>query len=168
MRIETSVLFFLCYFSVVFQISAQTSATASFTASATIIQPLGITTTSHMNFGDIDAQQGGSVILTPQNTRSTTGDVALSSGEDPSAAAFLVTGEVGLAYNINVPTTSYTLSNGIEEMILENFTSSLDNGGLLAEGKQAFNLGATLNIKAGQTPGYYTSPVPMDVTVIYN
>lgn len=149
-------------------LSAQTSATASFTASATIIQPIGITSTADMNFANIDAQQGGSVILTPENMRYSTGDVALAEGEEHSAATFTVTGQPGLAYSINVPTQSYTLSNGIEEMILENFTSSLDNGGLLAEGKQTFNLGATLNIKSGQTPGFYTSPSPMDVTVIYN
>ena len=147
---------------------AQTSATASFTASATIIQPIGITTTTQMNFANIDAQHGGSVILTPQNTRSTTGDVKIAAGDGSSAATFEVTGQPGLAYSINVPTQSYTLSNGIEEMILENFTSSLVDGGLLAEGKQSFNLGATLNINAGQKPGYYTSPAPMDVTVNYN
>ncbi|HSI68937.1 MAG TPA: DUF4402 domain-containing protein [Gillisia sp.] len=149
-------------------LQAQTSATASFTASATIIQPIGITTTANMNFAHIDAQEGGAVILTPQNTRMTTGGVALAGGEDLSAATFTVTGQPGLAYSIQVPTASYTLTNGIEEMIIENFTSSLGNGGLLAEGKQEFNIGATLKVNAGQTPGYYTSPSPMDVTVIYN
>lgn len=147
---------------------AQTSATASFTASATIIQPIGITTTANMNFANIDAQDGGAVILTPQNTRITDGGVALAGEESLSTANFLVTGQPGLAYSIQVPTASYTLTNGIEEMIIENFTSSLGNGGLLAEGRQEFNIGATLNVKAGQTPGYYTSPSPMDVTVIYN
>ena len=161
-------LILLFIFAGIFEISAQTSATASFTASATIIQPIGVTTTANMNFANIDAQQGGSVILSPENTRSTTGDVEIAAGDNSSAASFEVTGQPGLAYSINVPSQSYTLSNGIEEMILENFTSSLIGGGLLAEGKQAFNLGATLNIKAGQTPGYYTSPVPMDITVIYN
>ena len=161
-------LILLFIFGGIFQISAQTSATASFTASATIIQPIGITTTANMNFANIDAQQGGSVILTPENTRSTTGDVEIAAGDNSSAASFQVTGQPGLAYSVNVPTQSYTLSNGIEEMILENFTSSLASGGILAEGKQAFNLGATLKVKPDQTPGFYTSPVPMDVTVIYN
>lgn len=165
-----SVLMYICIGLTGFfqNLSAQTSATASFTASATIIQPIGITSTADMNFANIDAQQGGSVILTPQNMRYSTGDVALAEGEDPSAATFIVTGQPGLAYSINMPSHSYTLSNGVEEMILENFTNSLGTSGLLAEGKQAFNLGATLNINAGQTPGFYTSPTPMDVTVIYN
>lgn len=56
-------------------VQAQASATASFTASATIIQPIGITTTANMNFAHIDAQEGGAVILTPQNTRFTTGEI---------------------------------------------------------------------------------------------
>ncbi|HSI71306.1 MAG TPA: DUF4402 domain-containing protein [Gillisia sp.] len=149
-------------------LQSQTSATATFTASATIIQPIGITTTSDLNFANIDAQGGGAVILTPENMRYATGDIALASGEEISAASFQVTGQPGLTYNIHFPSQAYTLSNGVEEMILENFTSSLGEVGLLAEGRQTFNLGATLNIKGGQTPGYYTSPTPMDVTVIYN
>jgi hypothetical protein len=149
-------------------VQAQTSATASFTASATIIQPIGITTTANMNFAHIDAQEGGAVFLTPQNTRFTTGGVILAGSEDLSAATFTVTGQPGLTYSINVPSIRYTLTNGSEEMIIENFTNSLGNDGLLAEGKQEFRIGATVNVKAGQTPGYYTSPSPMDVTVIYN
>lgn len=147
---------------------AQSSATASFKASATIIQPIGITNTGDMNFANIDPQHGGAVILTAENTRYSTGDVALGSGIDATAATFEVTGQAGLTYNILMPSQSYILTNGVEEMIIENFTSSLGNVGILADGKQGFNLGATLNVKAGQTPGFYISPYPMDVTVVYN
>lgn len=149
-------------------LQAQTSATASFTASATIIQPIGITTTANMNFAHIDAQEGGAVILTPQNTRSTTGGVALAGEENLSAATFVVTGQPGLAYSISLPSARYTLTNGQEEISIENFTSNLENGGLLADGNQTVSIGATLNVLENQTPGYYTSPAPMDVTVIYN
>ena len=101
-------------------LQAQTSATASFTASATIIQPIGITTTSNLNFGNIDAQQGGAVILIPENIRYTTGGVELAEEENLSPATFIVTGQPNLAYNVILPPNRYTLTNGKEEMILEN------------------------------------------------
>lgn len=138
-------------------VQAQTSSTANFTASVTIIQPIIITNTGNMNFGSIDAQQGGKVILTPENTRVSNGHVALAGEENLSAASFQVKGQAGMAYSLQVPTASYTLSNGTEEIIIEDFTSSLGAGGLLADGTQTFNIGATLNVKPGQTPGFYTN-----------
>jgi hypothetical protein len=95
--------------------------------------------------------------------------VELSRGEDLSAATFVVTGEPGLAYSIQVPqAASYTLTNGMEEMIIENFTSSLRQWGLLAEGKSGIQYWSHFKCKGrDKLRGYYTSPSPMDVTVVF-
>jgi len=77
---------------------AQSSATASFMATVTIIQPITINTVSHMNFSQIDAENGGSVILTPDNQRFVTGGVTLAGQEDLSTATFIVTGQAGLIH----------------------------------------------------------------------
>ncbi len=148
--------------------NAQTSASASFTASATIIQPIGITTTSNMNFANLDAKSGGAVILTPDNTRFSTGDVALANNSNVSAAAFEVTGEAGFAFSISLPENEYVLSNGTENMIIKDFTSSLAEGGTLAGGSKTVRVGATLKVNPNQTPGVYNSPNPLSVTVNYN
>ena len=50
-------------------LTASAQATAHFTASATIIQPIGITTLSHLNFAEVDAKEGGEIILTPKAER---------------------------------------------------------------------------------------------------
>lgn len=78
LRITTLILFFSII--TVNSLFSQASATANFTASATIIQPIGITTTNNMQFANIDAQNGGAVILTPENTRITTGELILADG----------------------------------------------------------------------------------------
>ena len=146
----------------------QTSATASFNASATIIKPIGITTTSNMNFAYLDANSGGAVILTPDNTRISTGTVALADNTSVSAAAFKVTGEEGFAFSITLPQKEFILGNGNENMIIKDFTSSLAGGESVTGGSKVVRVGATLNIHANQSPGVYNSRTPMNVTVNYN
>ncbi len=168
MKRAGSIIFFII--SILFAVGgyAQSSASASFTASATIIQPIGITTTSNMNFANLDAKSGGAVILTPDNTRLSTGDVALADNSNVSAAAFEVTGEEGFAFSISLPESEYVLTNGTESMIIKDFTSSLAEGGNLSGGSKTVRVGATLKVNPNQTPGVYNSPAPMNVTVNYN
>ena len=148
--------------------AALSQATASFTASVTIIQPIGITTTSNMNFASVDAKSGGEVILTPDNTRISSGGVVLEEDRGSSAASFQITGEPGFAFSISLPKNEYVLTNGNESIIIKDFTSSLAEGGFLAGGSAMVRVGATLKINANQTPGMYNSQGPMNVTVNYN
>ena len=154
--------------SATYSTQAQSSATANFTASATIIQPITITTTSDMNFANIDAKGGGQIILTPENTRVSSGGVVLAGAENLSAATFKVSGQSGYTYDISLPGDSYTLTNGIENMVINNFTSSSSNGNLIADESQIIRVGATLNVNPNQTPGFYSTPAPLNVTVNYN
>lgn len=147
---------------------ALAQATANFTASVTIIQPIGITTTANLNFASVDAKSGGEVILTPDNTRISTGGVVLKEAGGLSAASFEITGEPGFAFSITVPESEYVLTNGSESIIIKDFTSSLAEGGSLAGGSATINVGATLKINPNQTPGLYNSQGPMNVTVNYN
>ncbi len=162
------VIFGILVLNASYSVQAQTSATANFTASATIIQPISITTTSDMNFANIDAKDGGQIILTPDNTRISTGGVELAGAENLSAATFTVSGQPGYTYDISLPGNSYTLTNGIESMVINNFTSSLSNGNLIADESQIIRVGATLNVNPNQTPGFYCTPASLNVTVNYN
>ncbi len=147
---------------------SQTQATASFTASATIIQPIGITTTANMNFASLDAKSGGAVILSPDNNRIGTGGIELADGTEVSAAAFKVTGEQNFAFSISLPENDFVLTNGSENMIIKDFTSSLDGTGDFSNGQSDVRVGATLEVNPQQNPGVYTTPSPMNVTVNYN
>ena len=147
---------------------AQSQASASFTASVTIIEPIGITTTSNMNFANVDAKTGGTVILAPDNTRTTSGGVELEEATGVSAASFEVTGEQGVSFSLSLPENEYILTNGSENIIIKDFTSSLAASGNLQSGSQTVRVGATLDVNPNQTPGIYTSEGPMNVTVNYN
>lgn len=146
---------------------AYAQATAKFTASVTIIEPIEITTTANMNFASIDAKNGGEVILKPDNTRIARGGVKLDDATGVSAASFEVKGQPGYTYDISLPAGQQILTNGGENIILKDFTTSYDAGSL-AGGVQTIRLGASLEIQPEQTPGLYRSPYPMEVTVNYN
>lgn len=154
--------------SLCFSISVFSQATASFTASVTIIQPIGITTTSDLSFANVDAKNGGEITLSPNSIRTTSGEVALSDGGIVSAASFEITGEPGYTYGISLPDNNYVLSNGSETMEINNFTTDFNSESALAEGSQTINVGATLKMNPNQTPGYYATQAPLNVTVTYN
>ena len=143
-------------------------ATATFTASVTIIQPIGIINTANMNFANVDAKSGGTVILDPDNTRSSHGGVELADGNTFSAATFEVTGQAGYTYSITLPDSDQVLTNGTDDIIIRDFTSSLEDEGSLALGSQTLRVGASLDINPNQTPGKYTSPGSFNITVNYN
>lgn len=151
-----------------FSNTARAQATATFTASVTIIQPIGITTTSHLNFANVDAKNGGEIILSPNSVRTTSGEVQLSDGGIVSAASFEITGESGYTYGVSLPLDNYALSNGSESMLIHNFTTDFKGDNALASGSQKINVGATLKVNPNQTPGFYSTTTPLNVTVAYN
>lgn len=148
-------------------IYAQASATANFKASATIIEPIGITTTSDMNFANIDARKGGTVILKPDNTRSATGGVELKETTNVSAATFMVTGQQGYSFNISLPQGSYELRNGKEAMAIQDFTAEFEQN-LPGDGPATLKVGASLYVNPNQKPGVYNTVADLQVTVNYN
>jgi len=154
--------------------SAFSQATASATASATIVTPISITKDVDMNFGNlaVSATTAGTAILT------TAGAVSGTLGVTPTvttpgpvaAASFTVTGEDGYTYAITLPATAHTITSGANTMTVTAFVSNpaATGSGTLAGGTQTLNVGATLNVAAGQPAGLYVSTTPFDVTVNYN
>lgn len=152
--------------------NAQAIATA--TATATIVSPISIAKNVDMNFGNLTVQSmaGGSVTLDPSlaatRTPSSGGGVSLPAFTGTvSAARFTVTGQGNFTYDITLP-ASVTLSNSGNNMVADNFTSSVTSGTLTAGGTQSFYVGADLNVNAAQAPGVYVSGSPFFVLVNYN
>src|SRR5258707_15610441 len=88
---------------------AQSTATA--TATATIVTPISITKTVDMNFGNVavQASTGGTVVLAPAGTRTTTGGVTLPvTAGTVTAASFTVNGQGAYTYAITLPSSAVT------------------------------------------------------------
>jgi hypothetical protein len=156
-------------FAFAFNSDAQSTATA--TATATVITPISITKNADMSFGNIAVQAGtgGTVVLAPAGTRTSTSGVTLPSTTGTvAAAAFTVTGSGSLTYAITLPTSvTLTHSGGVETMTAGSFTSNPSTTGTLSSGTQDIAVGATLTVAAGQLGGVYTSG-NFNVTVNYN
>ena len=157
-----------------FTISANAQATATATASATIVTPITIVKDVDLNFGNVavSAINSGTVVMTPGGVRSATLGVTLPAvAGTPAAASFTVSGESGYTYAITLPTTPLTINSGTNTMTVDNFISNPSGTGTLSVGAtatQTLQVGATLNVAAGQAAGTYQSQTPFPVTVNYN
>lgn len=156
-----------------FAVNSFAQATASATATATIIEPIAISKTEDMNFGNVAVIGAGTVVLAPASSRTATGGVTLPvNAGTVTAAEFEVTGEGDNTYSITLPSSDYTITrvSGSETMAVNTFVSNptAGSGGQLTAGTQTLFVGATLNVGAAQVPGVYTNGTGFDVTVNYN
>lgn len=152
--------------------TAFAQATATATATGTVITTIGITKMVDMNFGNaaVQASTGGTVVMTPVGVRSATGGVTLPTNTGTvTAASFAITGQGNYTYAITLPSTDLPITSGSNTMTVNTFNSSPAATGILSvQGTQTLNVGATLNVAAGQAAGLYVSATPFNVTVNYN
>ncbi|MEI6851874.1 MAG: DUF4402 domain-containing protein [Bacteroidota bacterium] len=149
--------------------NAQTaSSTANASASARIVTPLEIMKTVDLAFGNIAAgPSAGTVTIATDGSRSGNGGITLiEAGNVNSAAQFAIVGYPSATFAISLP-VSIDITNGTSTMAVDNFVSDLGAASTLdGNGEAGLNVGATLNVNAGQEPGLYTGS--FDVTVAYN
>ena len=151
--------------------SAFSQVTASATAEATILEPIAISKTVDMNFGNLAVSASpGTIVLTPASARSATGGVTFlpSNAGTITAASFTVTGLADATYSITLPAGATTISNSGNDMTVDTWISDPTPTGTLTGGTQTLNVGATLNVPASSPSGVYTSATPFNVTVNYN
>lgn len=151
--------------------AANAQATATATATATVITPISIAKNADMSFGNLAVQAGtgGTVVLAPAGTRTSTSGVTLPAAAGTvSAASFTITGSGSSTYAITLPSSvTLTRASGSETMAAASFTSNPSGTGTLSSGTQNVAVGATLTVAAGQVAGVYTSG-NFNVTVNYN
>lgn len=147
------------------------SATASADASATIIQPIAISKTSNLVFGNyaVGATAGSVSLSTADAVTVNSGAITQPTGNkgNPAAAVFAVTGEGSFTYAITLPSDgAVSLTGAGAPMPVTGFVSNPATTGTLTAGAQNIKVGATLNVGASQVPGAYTGA--FSVTVAYN
>ncbi len=156
-----------------FAASSYGQVSANATASANIVTPIAIVKDVDMNFGNVAVQSGtgGTVVLAPGGGRSESGGVTLPSTTGTvTAASFTVSGMANYTYGITLPSANVVISDGTNTMNVNSFTSTPTPTGTLdgTTGSQTLNVGATLNVAAGQPAGAYTLTDGITVTVNYN
>ena len=132
-------------------------------ASARIIQPLSITKDADMNFGEIlPSDAAGSVTLSTAGSVTASGGATIFDGSNAQAASFDVRGEGNEAYSLTLPTT-ITLTDDLDNtMTVSNFQSSATEV-LNLNGREQFDVGASLSVGANQSAGLYAGSFTVSV-----
>jgi len=137
---------------------------------AKVIAPISASNTgsTNLNFGTISRSSvAGTVIITADGQRSSTGGVSILTSSLFTAAPFAVSGENSAGFNLTLPDNDdvkMTRTGGTEEMEVTDFTH---NSGLAlsSSGSATFSVGATLHLDADQVAGDYTGS--FNVTIDY-
>ncbi|MGD8420406.1 MAG: DUF4402 domain-containing protein [Gammaproteobacteria bacterium] len=144
------------------------AATETATVTANVISTLSLTNQSGLAFGDIAASNvAGSVVLSPNGSRISTGGASINSTVAGGPAVFDVQGDPNAVYAVTLPVSVVLSTVGGNTMSVENFTSLPAATGLTdSGGQQTLFVGGTLNVGNNQGFGSYTGI--MSVTVDYN
>lgn len=158
---------------------AADNATAS--ATAVVLQPIAVTKSADLVFGNVVAGNGDVTVAT-DGTRSKTGTTVLPTGGSAAAAArFDITGTGNNSFSIDYTGSDTVLTDGSSntmaiDWITEAVTTTTPTGktdptsdaatGTLASGAAYIYVGGKLTVGAAQVAGTYTGIVK--VTVAYN
>ncbi len=160
-------LFFILILLASLPVFSQASAGASVNSRATVIDPIKIDKTVDLDFGNvISAYNPGSVILSPDGSRTAYGvEVSSSVPGDVSPAEAVVT-HGNNNYSISLPESFmlYNQENPNQVLIIDDFTVEAETG----ENTDVLKIGATLSLEANQLSGFYTNESGFNVTVSYN
>lgn len=133
---------------------------------ATILIPASISNHTALDFGDLVFGSVGTVVLSPEGVRTTTGCVGLAGGGSESAALFAIAGEPNVGYGIALP-ASVSIGTGPDSMVIDGFTSDRGLSGTLSgAGRGTLGVGAILHLDANKASGFY--PGVFNLTVAYN
>lgn len=141
------------------------AASVSASASANVVQALTITQTNGMDFGDVSVSGAdGTVVLEILGGRTATGGADVLTGGGETLGSYTIIGEDTKAYTISYPASVLLTEDGggPDTMTVDTFVDNADGTAAASPG-EPFDLGATLRITNGQTPGGYSGSYTITV-----
>ncbi len=156
--------------------AAQVEDTEQGAAAARVEQPIQITNTQSLEFGQITTNGTGigSVTINARTGGRTSNANAKRLGTNGfSRALFVVTGSAGRTVNLTTSSASITLNGPGPAMTVDTLRVSRDGGSvrslprafaLAANGSMTIGLGGRLNIADNQTPGTYSGTFDLIAT----
>lgn len=164
--------YFLMFFVIMFTVKAhsQNSASTNVEARAVVVEPIKISKSVDLNFGNVIAgYTQGTIILSPDGARTVNG-VQISNaipGQVSAAEAVVTHGEYNYSVTLPEDFTLFNENNPNQIMVINQFRVTPLRG-TTNQGDDVLKIGATLNLEANQSSGYYTNSEGFNVTVSYN
>ena len=150
-----------------FQGLTQNSETAKVTTRVNVIDPIKITKSVDLDFGNvISAYNPGTVTLAPNGTRVASGVQISNTFPGNVSPAEARVNHGNNKYSITLPQsfTLYSQDDPDQFILIDKFQVAPNPGELI----DILKIGATLNLEANQPPGFYTNSSGFNVTVSYN
>lgn len=147
--------------------NSQNSATATVNSRATIIDPIKISKSVDLDFGNvISAYNPGTVTLSPDGSRVANGVQISTNFPGTVSPAEAIVNHGNNKYSITLPEsfTLYSQENPNQVLRINNFKIVPQTGEVI----DILKIGATLNLQANQPAGFYTNSSGFNVTVSYN
>lgn len=152
--------------------NAQNTSTQVVNTGAAIFAPLRLVKLTDLNFGGIvQGPNAGNVIMSEYGSRIFPNDPlgptvyngsSVLAKTGATAASFIVTGEPSNSYSITTPVTS-TVTDGTHTMLIllgkpigPNVSADGTTATLASDGTDAWKIGGTLVVGAGQPSGLYS------------
>ena len=144
------------------------AATATADATARITTTMTVRTINGLFFGDLSSgPEAGTLELSPNGTRTTTGGVTVNRAVAGSPATFDVQGDPNSTYSITFPAAVIMDNGSPNTMVVDKFTSLPESSGYIdGSGQQTLYVGGTLNVNSNQAFGTYTGE--LNVIVDYH
>jgi uncharacterized protein DUF4402 len=135
---------------------------------ATVLNSLSVLKRADLDFGELVVSGAGTAVIDPVSGSLTTTGPLVAVGTSAHPALFTGTGSKNSVVHIRLPQNPITITRvgGTETMTVSGFTmDGAANRKIPPNDVFDFQVGATLNVAAGQVPGTYTGT--FDVTVQY-
>lgn len=167
LHLMKKVLFLILLINFSYCCFAQNSASATVSSRVTVIDPIKITKAVDLDFGNvISAYNPGTVVLSPDGSRSAQGVQISNTFPGTVAPAEAIVNHGNNKYSITLPNslTLYSEENPNQILVIDQFKVVPETGEVM----DILKIGATLNLEANQPAGYYTNSNGFNVTVSYN
>ena len=138
--------------------SSAIAAQATGSATANVLEPITITNTSPLQFGDVDVTGGGTVTISETGAASGT----LTSVGTQSAGTFALTGANAATFSIAIATV-VDLTNGTDNLVLSAYSNTEGATGTMTGGAITLGVGATITAVGGESTGPYTGSYTVDI-----
>jgi hypothetical protein len=139
--------------------SAQAGSTTG-SATATVLPDIQVNQTTGLSFGTLTPGATGGTVAVSSTGTAVTGTVqSISAG---ARGAFSVQGGNNANYNINLPTSAITISNGTQTMDVA-LTLPANSGTLNGTGNGSFFVDGTLTVAGSQAAGTYNGTYTVNV-----
>ena len=148
-----------------FCVSTQVLAlTVSAPVTVEIVRFLTLVNTSGMEFGKVSASgAAGTVVITHDGNRYTTGGAAVDPADQFTPATFLIQGRPNEAFTVQLPDRIELFDQNGNKIIVENFQSNAENANLSSGGDMEITVGGKLSLDPNQPSGSYNGTLVIDV-----